>query len=592
MESVVPTLYLYSRVSSEKQTEENKYGLQRQQESQKVDNTVDKFSTYPVIQFSDPGLSAFKKEHINKGQLGKFVELVNKGRIAIGSILAMEKIDRFSRLGLTEAQNIATQLLHFGIKIYTWEDKELYSRDDLPQAIKMALKLEGASEYSKNISINVKGSALARIKDFNDGRCDAEGHKVAVNGIGSHVWWIDASSGYIKKHDYYWPIAREIVGWILNGLGHQKIGEKLHQAGYIPPRKKDEWGDNLIIRFHMDDKILGTREINIDGNKYVLRDYYPKLVSLIEYEQILEIKKQNRSGRNGIKKDAGLFVGFKKLRCARCGRTINTFKGKSGQKNEVQRYRCAGKYDKKKKCKVSSTVDGKYFESALIKLVGTVVAAPPEKDFSYQILDLEARLKSVEQDMKDYDLLLLRANSATRFQIMDRLNLFGEEQLKLTKEIEELRTVPVTDPLAINKIPTDIINYRKTEERVMWRTNFYSHIKRVLVKLSRNYTDFYIELYNGNKIHAGLLNNKYIIHYNSEHFNSFHETEEQGGVIAYNATNDWVGTDRKGNKIEIKNADDYFLTDGKKITAGITKITKRVEDGEDIFINIPLLSRL
>lgn len=584
MESIIPTLYLYSRVSTEKQTTDGKYGLERQQESKKVDETKERFSAMPVMTFADAGLSAYKKDHLNKGNLGKFVDLVIQGKIAKGSILAMEKIDRFSRLGLTEAQNISTQLLHLGIKIYTWEDKELYARDDLPQAIKMALKLQGATEYSKNLSINVVGSTLERLKAFQEGKVDNEGSPLAVNGVGSHAWWIDTSSGYVKPHEYYWPIAKEIVGWILEGLGHQKIREKLHDARYVPPRKKKSWGMNLITRFHLDDKLLGTRELTLDGNKYVLRNYYPPLISIEKFEKIKAIKKRNRSGRNGKKKNAGLFVGFKKLRCGKCGRTINTFIGKSGKPNETMRYKCAGKYDEKIHCD-SSTVDGKFLETALIKLVGTVISEPPKVDQSHVLADLEARLKSSETDLNDYSKLIKQANSASRLLMMQELNKIGEEKLKIEQEIQSIKNVPVTDPLSINKIESSVIDYTRTQSRIEWREQFYSHIKAIKVNLSNGFIDIHVELYNGNTVQGCLIKNKYLVHYDDRYFNSYHKVDESGGATAYDAANNWIGIDKLGNKIELLDIDEHFIEHSHNFAPYLQEIIAYSLQGEKLFLD-------
>lgn len=583
MESVIPTLYLYSRVSTAKQTDEMKFGLDRQQESEKVDETIERFSSMPVITISDAGLSAYKKEHLDKGNLGKFVDLYNQGKIHKDSILAMEKLDRFSRLGLTEGMNIATGLLQFGLKIYTWEDKELYTRNNLYQMFKMGMKLDGAADYSKNLSINVVGSTLERLKAFQEGKVNEEGQPIAVNGVGSHAWWIDTSSGYVKPHEYYWPIAKEIVGWILKGLGHQKIREKLNEADYPPPRKKEHWGTNLVTRFHLDDKILGTRELTLDGNKYVLRNYYPPLVSITEFEKIKEIKKRNRSGRNGKKRNAGLFVGFKKLRCGKCGRTINTFISKSGEPNETMRYRCAGKYDEKIHCD-ATTVDGKFFETALIRLVGTVISEPPKVDQSHILADLDARLKSTETDLNDYSKLIKQANSASRLLMMEELNNIGEEKLKIEQEIQSIKNVPVSDPISINKIESSVIDYTQTESRIKWREQFYSHIKAIKVNLSNGFIDIHVELYNGNTVQSCLIKNKYLIHYDDTYFNSYHQSNESGGANAYDAANNWVGTDKLGNEIKLLDIDEHFIEHSNKILPSIHAVIQNGLKDESLFL--------
>jgi hypothetical protein len=341
---------------------------------------------------------------------------------------------------------------------------------------------------------------------------------------------------------------------------------------------------NLITRFHLDDKIIGTRELKLDGNKYILRDYYPQLVTIKEFEKIKAIKKRNRSGRNGKKKNAGLFVGFKKLRCGKCGRTINTFISKSGKPNETMRYRCAGMYDEKKRCD-SSTVDGKFLETALIKLVGTVIAEPAKVDQSHLLADLEARLKSTETDLIDYAKLLDAANSAVKMTMMEKLNEIGERKLQIESEIQAIKNVPVSDPLSINKIESSVIDYTRTESRVMWREQFYSHIKAIKVNLNKGFVDIQVELYNGNTVKGCVVNNKYLVHYDDSYFNSYHQNDDCGQAKGYGAATSWTGTDKRGNKVELLDIDEHFIEHSNSFVPSIQKVIANALKGESIFLD-------
>lgn len=126
--SSAPTLYLYSRVSTDKQAAGNKTGVQRQTEGALVDATKLKYSNMPVIYMSDNGMSASKGENIEHGCLGRFIELSRSGHIAPGSVLAMENIDRFSRLALTRASEFLTCILAANIVVYTWIDGAVYQK--------------------------------------------------------------------------------------------------------------------------------------------------------------------------------------------------------------------------------------------------------------------------------------------------------------------------------------------------------------------------------------------------------------------------------------------------------------------------------
>jgi DNA invertase Pin-like site-specific DNA recombinase len=73
MESSIPTLYIYSRVSTIKQTLHNKTGLQRQNHSSSINDTLNKFQGFPIVKLNDAGLSAMKGDNIDKGELGVFI---------------------------------------------------------------------------------------------------------------------------------------------------------------------------------------------------------------------------------------------------------------------------------------------------------------------------------------------------------------------------------------------------------------------------------------------------------------------------------------------------------------------------------------
>lgn len=126
--SSAPTLYLYSRVSTEKQAAGNKTGVQRQTEGALVEATKAKYSSMPVVHMSDNGMSASKGENIEHGRLGDFIELCRSGQIAPGSVLAMENIDRFSRLALTRASEYLTCVLAANVFVYTWIDGAVYQK--------------------------------------------------------------------------------------------------------------------------------------------------------------------------------------------------------------------------------------------------------------------------------------------------------------------------------------------------------------------------------------------------------------------------------------------------------------------------------
>src|SRR5437016_3288480 len=79
------------------------------------------------LKLRDRGLSGFHGDHRKKGALGRFLELVEAGKIAQGSILLVENIDRLSREGAVKTlREIIFKLWDKGIVLQTLSPEETY----------------------------------------------------------------------------------------------------------------------------------------------------------------------------------------------------------------------------------------------------------------------------------------------------------------------------------------------------------------------------------------------------------------------------------------------------------------------------------
>lgn len=86
--------YLYQRVSSEAQRDNS--SLFRQSEAQQA-----WLAMHPDVEFEkklvDDGYSGFKGENLEYGELGVFVDEIEKGLIERGSILLLEQFSRLTK---------------------------------------------------------------------------------------------------------------------------------------------------------------------------------------------------------------------------------------------------------------------------------------------------------------------------------------------------------------------------------------------------------------------------------------------------------------------------------------------------------------
>ncbi len=78
------------------------------------------------LQFSDRGVSAHHGRNSSIGQLGQFLQAVKRGRIARGSVLVVENLDRLSREEIDDAYDLFRSIIRAGITIATREPRREY----------------------------------------------------------------------------------------------------------------------------------------------------------------------------------------------------------------------------------------------------------------------------------------------------------------------------------------------------------------------------------------------------------------------------------------------------------------------------------
>src|SRR6185312_13164738 len=104
--------------------------------------------------FNDIGVSAFRGKNLKRGALSRFKEAVLTKKIAPGSYLLVESLDRFSRDEVVNAQSEFLQLIKAGIHVVTLVDGHVFRPDhvDLADLIMSLVTLARANDESKHKS--------------------------------------------------------------------------------------------------------------------------------------------------------------------------------------------------------------------------------------------------------------------------------------------------------------------------------------------------------------------------------------------------------------------------------------------------------
>lgn len=298
-----------------------------------------------LVEIIDPGVSAYRGKNANEGKLADFISAVEAGLIDRDSWLYVENLDRITRQSPTKAQTLFIKLLDLGLTVVTGMDRRIYtlqSVNENPTELMVSLLLFSRShEESKTKGNRTKGNVLALVKRFRE-----DGLPVNIKSVGKHPWWIDDScSQYeaVRKHEKYWPIAREIIDLFLSGQGAYKVKRYLdnkYPNGFVGG---SEWDYQTLIRMRKNRALIGERTITLNKQTktkdkqdiwkeistdkevtYILRNYYPSLCSdEVEFIKLQEVRKQNEyqskdsTGTVNIKLLSGLGI----LRCGKCGGT-------------------------------------------------------------------------------------------------------------------------------------------------------------------------------------------------------------------------------------------------------------------------------
>ncbi len=357
----------------------------------------------------DPGKSGFHGDHVKTGALGRFLELVATGRIAVGSYLLVENLDRLSRQAPIDAQAQFIAILQAGIKIVTMMDGQVYERGrDFTQMIISLTVMSRGHEESARKSYNSKKNHDANRRDM------LAGLPRFQSGC---VGWIDqiqipGSKDCKFNLNQHAETVKRIFELADQGVGALSIARILNDAN-TPPLKKigTKWWENTVVRILKNETAIGTLQVNdtVDGKLIPMGDpiknYYPAAVSEELFWRVQRKKvKAAAKGRKG-QTFANLFP--MTTRCVHCGGGLGLVRS---TKNDYQYYRCKRRYEDANcpgpsalfpynalEAAILDNVTEFYLDSDVARKTGT----KPRDEVVSAIAAMEANLIDLEKERKN-----------------------------------------------------------------------------------------------------------------------------------------------------------------------------------------------
>ncbi|MEX0746207.1 MAG: recombinase family protein [Phycisphaeraceae bacterium] len=301
------TAYSYIRFSSKKQADGD--SLRRQTEGADRYCSQNSLRLDHSLTLHDLGVSAFSGQNATEGKLGAFIGAVDAGRVAPGSTLILESLDRMSRQEVIDSLELFLGLIRRGIRIVTLTPEDLFERDtlDTMRLITAIMVMARAHEESA-----IKANRATQAWDAK--------RKVARAGKGrihsNPPTWLDVDGDRYVVNKKRSAVAQRMVRMSLDGAGPLAIARAFN-ATNVPTftDRSTKWHVSTVRGILRSRALIGEYQPrNIRAGKRTpngnpITGYYPALLDedvFYRLQAAMDRRSTSRRGRIG-KRVANLF---------------------------------------------------------------------------------------------------------------------------------------------------------------------------------------------------------------------------------------------------------------------------------------------
>lgn len=406
--------------------------------------------------FLDRALSGYKGEQVgDKGQLRRFIELVEDGTIEPGSTLIVESLDRLSRQDVWEALPIFMNLIRKGIRIVTLIDNKVYSDEGGAQDLILSIFiLSRANEESSTKAKRVRDAMREKQRK-------AREYKTPM-GKAIPLWLelteIDGQKQF-KVRDDRAAVVRRVFQMAIEGYGRAATAKALTDDG-IPLFKPDRktkglaygWGTSSVDKILNNKAVLGiyqpySVQVTTDGKRQPsgdpIPDYYPQIIDESTfYRAQAAINARRISASTKQTKNFNVWQGIAK--CAECGTAMHLInKGLPPKGNTyLQCYQA-----RKGLCKgrlVRLDASEIVFKQMLTRMNSQSLVQDSSGKISKELAEVDGRLAKMKADLEKYLPLFMRTPTGT---INDLIARTEQEIAGLEKEKESLQAALATEKI-------------------------------------------------------------------------------------------------------------------------------------------------
>lgn len=269
------------------------------------------------LSLKDEGLSAYHQRHVKQGALGAFLRAVDEGRIPAGSVLIVEGLDRLSRAEPIQAQAQLAQIINAGLTVVTASDGREYNRASLKaqpmDLVYSLLVMIRAHEESDTKSKRVK----AAIRRHCEGWVAGSYRGLVRNGKDPQwLRWNGGAWEFIPERHEAVLVALALYR---QGVGATRAVKILREQGHM----LTDWGiaGQQLYRLVRLPALRGAKRVSVDGEDYLLEEYYPRVLSDEEFSELQDLASQ-RYRRRGKGDIVGIVTGIGITTCGYCGTAL------------------------------------------------------------------------------------------------------------------------------------------------------------------------------------------------------------------------------------------------------------------------------
>ena len=259
--------------------------------------------------FQDLGKSAYRGAHRKnpaRNALAAFLKLVEEGKIARGSYLVIENLDRLTREHIRPALALLLNLIESGVRVVQLKPAEQVFDDDVePMQLMMAIM-----ELSRgNSESRMKSERMGAVWGEKKAEARRSGKLITARLPG----WLESRGGKLVPIPDKLRTVKTIFRLCIDGFGLSSIVKHLTEAKVDPFGRGAHWSKAYIHKLLAGRAVLGEHQplCGLEPDGAPIAGYYPTVISQDTWD-VVQAALARRKGKAGPigEKVANLFGGL------------------------------------------------------------------------------------------------------------------------------------------------------------------------------------------------------------------------------------------------------------------------------------------